>query len=334
MSIKYSSLLNINIFNYDIIDNILFNELDIIKTINMFNIFGFIKLSKIFILDNEKLIKAFEYNINKYSKNITDYVPSAMEYLSIFSELIINKKIHYILEKIFNCKYYYSGSDCKIYNTDTNWHCDRKTNNLNLKVAIYLDKLDKKNGCICVLPGSQHMSDTYSSVLNKKVIPLFQGPGGFPNDFLNNKEIPYLPIENNFGDVVIFNLSLYHAAFNNQYNKKMICMNYVQEYENNNDEEKLECINSDCFIIANYKKNLDLNDNIKILDSNFYKYIKSTKYYDKYFKSLIENNNKLDYFIRKIKLGDMNEINEFVKNCNNTNIYKNNKTIKINNHIY
>ena len=334
MSIKYSSLLNINIFNHDIIDNVLFNELDIDKTINMFNIFGFIKLNKIFILDNEKLIKAFEYNINKYSKNIIDYIPTAMEYLSIFSELIVNKKIHYILEKIFNDKYYYNGSDCKIYNTDTNWHCDRKTNNLHLKVAIYLDKLDKENGCLCVLPGSHHTSDIYSSILNKKVIPLFQGSGGFPNNFLNNKEIPYLPIENNFGDVVIFNLSLYHAAFNNQYNKKMICMNYAQEYENNNDEEKIECINSDCFIIANKKKNLNLNDKITVLDNNFYKYIKNTRYYEKYFKNLVENNNKLDYYVRKIKSNDMTELNEFVKNCNNTNTYKNNKIIKINNHIY
>jgi hypothetical protein len=334
-NIIHEDCISINITNYDIIDNLLFEELDTKKIINLFNIFGFVKLDKLLINDNEKLIKAFEYNINHYSKNVNDYIPSAMEYLSIFVNIILNKKIHTILNKIFNKKYYYNGSDSKIYSTDTNWHCDRKTKNLHLKVAIYLDKLDKTNGCLNVLPGTNHTSDIYSSILSKNVIPLFQGPGGFKNDFLNDKEIPYISIENSYGDIVIFDLGLYHSAFNNQYNKKMICMNYAENYDDINDNEKIECINSDCFIIANYKKNINMNEKINTLDNNFYKFILNTKYYDIYFKELIENNNKLDYFIRLIKSdNDKNDLNEFVKKCNNTNSYKNTKIIKIYNHTY
>jgi hypothetical protein len=340
LSIVYNNIIHqdcisINITNYDIIDNLLFEELDTTHLINLFNIFGFIKINKLLINDNEKLIKAFEYNVNHYAKNISDYIPCAMEYLSVFVNIILNKKIHTILNKIFNKKYYYNGSDSKIYSSDTNWHCDRKTKNLHLKVAIYLDKLDKTNGCLNVLPGSNHTNDIYSSILSKNVIPLFNGSGGFKNNFLNDKDIPYLSIENSYGDIVIFDLGLYHSAFNNQYNKKMICMNYAEYYDDINDAEKIECINSDCFIIANLKKNINMTEKINTLDNNFYKYILNTKYYEMYFKELIENNNKLDYFIRLIKSdSDKTELNEFIKKCNNTNSYKTNQIIKINNHIY
>jgi hypothetical protein len=326
------------ISNYTINQSLLLD--DIQTHINYFDTFGFMKFDNLFIDSNEKLIKAFEYNIvNNIKKNILDYIPCAMEYLEYFVDITINKKIHSILGKLFSPhKYYYSGSDSKIYSSDTNWHCDRITNNLHLKCAFYLNKLDEGTGCLRVFPGSQNFNDKYNSILSKKVIPLFQGPGGFDPTFfpVSNQNLPYYPINIGFGDFVIFNLKLYHSAFGNNINKKMICMNFTENYEDSNSNtEKLECINSDCYIIANLKKNIDLSSNIKVLDNNYYNYMKERKEYELYFKELIENNNKLDSLVRMVirnNKEDKENLALFVNSIRNTSTKKSDKTIIVNNH--
>jgi hypothetical protein len=329
------------ITNYTINQSLLLD--DIQTNINYFDTFGFMKFDNLFIDSNEKLIKAFEYNIVNNKKNkILDYIPCAMEYLEYFVDITINKKIHTILGKLFSPKkYYYNGSDSKIYSDDTNWHCDRITHNLHLKCAFYLNKLDENTGCLRVLPGSQNFNDKYNSVLSKKVIPLFQGPGGFDPTFfpVSNQNLPYHPIKIDFGDFVIFNLKLYHSAFGNNINKKMICMNLTENYDDidNKDliSEKLECINSDCYIIANLKKNINFSSKINVLDNNYYNYMKGRNEYKLYFKELIENDNILDSLVRMIirnKNEDQQNLELFVNSIKNTSTKKSDKTITVNNH--
>jgi hypothetical protein len=326
------------ITNYTINQSLLLD--DIQTYINYFDTFGFMKLDNLFIDSNEKLIRAFEYNVvNNIKKNILDYIPCAMEYIEYFVDITINKKIHNILGKLFSPKkYYYSGSDSKIYSSDTNWHCDRITNNLHLKCAFYLNKLDEGTGCLRVFPGSQNFNDMYNGILSKKVIPLFQGPGGFDPTFfpVSNQNLPYYPINVGFGDLVIFNLKLYHSAFGNNINKKMICMNFTENYNDiNSNTEKLECINSDCYIIAHLKKNIDLSSNIKVLDNNYYNYMKERKEYELYFKELIENNNKIDSLVRMVirdNNEDKKELALFVNSIKNTSTKKSDKAIIVNNH--
>jgi len=333
-----NTIYNPVITNYTVNQSLLLDNNQ--KHVNYFDTFGFIKFDHLFIDSNEKLIKAFEYNIVNNSKEIVNYLPCAMEYLEYFVDITINKKIHSILEKLFSPhKYYYSGSDAKIYSSDTNWHCDRITNNLHLKCALYLNKLDENTGCLRVLPGSQNYNDMYNGILSKKVIPLFKGPGGFdPNFFpVSNQNLPYFPINIGFGDFVIFNLKLYHSGFGNNINKKMICMNFTESYENkDNISEKLECINSDCYIIANMKKNIDLSSKINVLDNNYYNYMKGRNEYNLYFKELIENDNKLDSFVRMIlrnNTEDQKNLASFVNNIKNTSTSKSDKILVVNNHI-
>jgi hypothetical protein len=326
------------ITNYTINQSLLLG--DIQKNINYFDTFGFMKFDNLFIDSNEKLIKAFEYNIvNNKKDSILDYIPCAMEYIEYFVDITINKKIHNILDKLFTPKKYnYSGSDSKIYSSDTNWHCDRITNNLHIKCAFYLNKLDENSGCLRVLPGSQNFNDKYNSVLSKKVIPLFQGPGGFDPTFFPvlNENLPYYPIKIDFGDFVIFNLKLYHSAFGNNINKKMICMNFTEDYKNIDDNiEKLECINSDCYIIANLKKNINLSSKIKVLDNNYYNYMKDRKEYELYFKELVENDNNIDSLVRMIlrnNQDDQKNLSLFVNNVKNTSTKKSDIIITVNNH--
>jgi ectoine hydroxylase-related dioxygenase (phytanoyl-CoA dioxygenase family) len=329
-------LQNLSISNYNMNTYLTFDTCNIDAIRNFYNTFGFLKINNLFISVNENMIKAYSYNVLKYVKNkITDYVPRAMEKLTFFVNIILNKKIHMILEKVFNTNYSYTGSDSKIYSSDTNWHCDRKTKNHYLKCCFYLNKLNETTGCLRVLPGSQ-ITEKYNNIISKKAIPLFLGPGGFEPSFFgeNTNNIPSYSINNDYGDFVIFNLGLYHAAFGNHVNKKMICMNFCENYSDNNDPEKLEAINSDFGIIGNLCKNLDLSKKIMPIYDTFYNYVKHDDLiYAKYFKAHIENDNILDKYIR-IMLNpsmDQSELLNFIQNNKNGNIKKTNVDILINN---
>ncbi len=338
---------NLSIGNYNINNILNFDKNDANSMINYYNTYGFLKLSNLFINSNEILIKAFIYNTLNFSVDIKHYIPRAMENLEYFVNLLLNKKIHYVLEKIFNKKYFYTGSDSKLYSTNTNWHCDRKTKNHYLKVAFYLDKLNETNGCLRVLPGSQHFG-VFNKVISKYTIPLFLGSGGFKDTFINHikdNEMPSFNINIDYGDALIFNLGLYHSAFNNTNNKKMICMNYSESYDDINDSEKLECVNSDFNIISNYTKNLDLNQKIGLYDNNFINYIKNNNnIYEKYFKDYNECNHSLDQLCRltlQVESYDSESylkreelMKELSKNTTNTNMLKNQEEILINNRIY
>ena len=330
-------LQNFSIGNYNINNNLNFENIKNESLVNYYYTFGFVKLDNLFINSNETMIKAFLYNVLTYTKNnkISDYIPRAMEYLEYFVNVLMNKKTHSILEKIFKNKYEYTGSDSKIYNTNTNWHCDRSTKGHFLKCCFYLDKLNIQNGCLRVLPGSHNSSDLYNNILSKNVVPLFKGPGGFNKSFFNiqDENLPSFNIETDFGDLIIFNLALYHCAFNNNYNKKMICMNYSESYTDINDIEKLECINSDFHIIGNNIKMLDLEKPIRIYNNKFIDYIiHNDELYNKYFKSFLECDNSLDKFVRILVTDDDQNkeiISKFCDDNKNTNIKKSNIPIKI-----
>jgi len=83
-------LQNLSISNYNMNNFLKFNTIDLNKYINYYNTFGFMKISNLFISLNENMIKAFCYNTLINSKNITDYIPRSMEYLTFFLNIIKN----------------------------------------------------------------------------------------------------------------------------------------------------------------------------------------------------------------------------------------------------
>ena len=326
---------NLSISNFQINNYLNFDNIDLSKLINYYNTFGFLKISNLFINMNENMIKAYSYNTSKYSISISNYIPRAMEYLNFFTNIILNEKIHRVFKKLFNSEYNYTGSDSKIYGSDTNWHCDRKTNRHYVKCGFYLDKLDENNGCLRVFPGSQHYNESFNNILSKKNIPLFLGPGGFDKEFImdDDKDLPYFPVRVNYGDFIVFNLGLYHSAFNNHNNKKMICMNFCELYNDINDPEKVECINSDFNIIARNINNLDISRKLTIYDNNFLDYMQYNQERYKLIQSIVECENSLDKFVRSVlNKEDSAEINEFCNNNQNTNIKKSNKITKVYNY--
>ncbi len=110
-------------------------------------------------------------------------------------------------------------------------------------------------------------------------------------------------------------------------------MNFCEIYDDINDKEKIECINSDFNIIARNINNLDISRKLTIYDNNFLDYMKYNQDRYKLIKSIVECDNSLDTFVRSVLNNEEStEINEFCENNKNTNIKKSEKIIKVYNY--
>ena len=75
-----------------------------------------------------------------------------------------------------------------------------------VKIAFYLDPLDRDTGCLKVIPGSHRRPfSKYLQVMNNQ--------HNKPHFGVSGSEIPGVALECHPGDVIIFTESVFHAAF-------------------------------------------------------------------------------------------------------------------------
>ena len=115
-------------------------------------------------------------------------------------------RIYLALEELLEPDIAWMGSEGQRYFSDSNWHPDGWLPNMRrIKVAVYLDALAKETGCLRVIPGSHRnpTHDALESLRNPESMPF----GVVPAD------VPSHAIETQPGDVVFFNMNLWHASF-------------------------------------------------------------------------------------------------------------------------
>jgi Phytanoyl-CoA dioxygenase (PhyH) len=78
------------------------------------------------------------------------------------------------------------------------WHVDLGPEVPSLKVAVYLDTLDARNGALRVIPGTHLIPQHELGALHR----------------MNPHQVPCYVIENTPGDVIVFHTHLWHAALN------------------------------------------------------------------------------------------------------------------------
>ena len=111
---------------------------------------------------------------------------------------------------------------------DTRWHHDdvAPEGHLHLKVIFYLEPVRALSGCLCVLPGSHFLP--YRERMEKyggDILPL-------------GKDVPGVyPIETDPGDLLVFNVKLYHAAFGEGSKRRGVYINFIQKPRTAEEEE-------------------------------------------------------------------------------------------------
>ena len=134
--------------------------------------------------------------------------------------LLDDTRIEGIASGILGDDFNYASGDGNYYSGDTDWHADGSYPELfAIKMAFYLDPLNRNTGCLRVLPGS-HRPDSFwrTGDIHPRDA---QDVWGLPQS-----EIPgAVAVETRPGDLVVFYHDILHASFGGSPRRRMFTMN-------------------------------------------------------------------------------------------------------------
>ena len=144
-------------------------------------------------------------------------------------DLIDDERIHQIPESLLGPDFWLDGADGHLRAGDTPWHgSDGHDDDLGwVKVAIYLDPLNRDSGCLRVIPDAHrwHGADLFAALRKVDQSKDFR-PFGMRAD-----EIRSVALETEPGDVLVFTERLIHRAFGGGIGRYQVCANFVANPE-------------------------------------------------------------------------------------------------------
>ena len=188
--------------------------------VGQFNTFGFTVirdcLSANEFEEGEKAYTRFIENAPRYNyfSEIGTRVTNTFVYEDAnMANLIEHPQAMEVMRDIWGTECLYNGGISMWENKDeTPWHCDglpaRKT--VTLKIALYLDEMDKDSGSLNVIPGSHHPE--FSATLFQSCG--YWEKGGRPRLRLDKDNIPgAISLHTKPRDIVLWNNHIWHSAF-------------------------------------------------------------------------------------------------------------------------
>ena len=120
------------------------------------------------------------------------------------SAMLDDPQIDGIASSILGEDYNYTASDGNFYVGDTEWHSDGYGHSkyLSIKMAIYLDPVSERTGCLRVIPGSHIVGDVFGDALHKGA-PGSKEPRQEELWGIKGSQVPAVPIESQPGDLVV-----------------------------------------------------------------------------------------------------------------------------------
>ena len=139
--------------------------------------------------------------------------------------LLDDPRVEGLLCSLLGDDFNYMGSDGNYYAGDTNWHSDgwrQEGQGRFTKVALYLDHLTRDTGCLRVLPGSHRPGEGYADAVQTAIRDADE------NWAISGSQVPAVALENEPGDLVVFNHNTKHAAFGGGGRRRMFTINCCQ----------------------------------------------------------------------------------------------------------
>ncbi|CAN5817095.1 hypothetical protein BH10CHL1_BH10CHL1_26930 [soil metagenome] len=148
--------------------------------------------------------------------------------------LLDHPKVEGLISSLLGEDFNYVGGDGNYYTGDTQWHSDGfHTVGKFLKVALYLDPVQRNTGCLRVIPGSHRidMLDKWDARQARKSKELWG---------IEQSEVPSIALESTPGDVVAFNHNLMHASFGGSTQRRMFTLNCCAHVKTEAETQDLE----------------------------------------------------------------------------------------------
>jgi hypothetical protein len=197
-----------------------------------FDTFGFLILRQAFTPDEINKITS-EADIvleeNSLSKNEGITLDQFVERHPPLLPLLDDDRIQDTITGLLGPGFVWAGSEGQItHHREHGWHPDRpgdeeEVSYLRIKVMLYLDALDKDNGCLRVIPGSHRLP------LHTQIEPENRHQhGDFVKPFdVIGQDIPGFPFECRPGDVMFFCQSLWHGMFNGKDGRRYVALKFA-----------------------------------------------------------------------------------------------------------
>ena len=130
------------------------------------------------------------------------------------ASLLDDDRIHSIPESLLGPDFFLFGTEGNLHVGDTQWHGAQLTDSSpdklkSVKVAFYVDPLDRDNGSLRIIPGSHHrpFADRLQ-VLWEQYDDASVQPFG-----VSGADMPAVALESQPGDVAVFTENVFHGAF-------------------------------------------------------------------------------------------------------------------------
>ncbi len=209
-----------------------------------FETFGFLVVKKVFTKDEmEDITIVFE---NGMSDDRNGRPFDGKERQSIFGmvernpdlvDLVVDERIYGSISKLFGPGFIWTASDGNFWVGDTQWHPDRHDLTWPLiKVALYLDPVNKDTGCLRVIPGSHKLPfhadlmplERWRKSKNDSADKMLPGTNdsGDLSFGLVGKDVPCVALETMPGDLIFFHQNLFHASFGGHVGRRQLALSY------------------------------------------------------------------------------------------------------------
>ncbi|HEY9035427.1 MAG TPA: phytanoyl-CoA dioxygenase family protein [Pseudomonadales bacterium] len=222
------------------------------EQVRFFEVFGYLRLPGLFRNEVSAISRAFDeamaaavqsheaiIHIDKthYDAKRT-ILPSIIEKHPYLLSLLTDYRIHNIANSLAGEDFNYLSSDGNIFTGDTAWHRDiygLVRQHRYVKISFYLEDIDGQSGALRVIPGSHHLGQVFSKMLLDSL------PDPTLHFGLKPEEIPSQIINNEPGDVIVFDYNIQHATCHSHFPRRMFSMGTTAHFP---DGKKQLAVNS------------------------------------------------------------------------------------------
>lgn len=180
------------------------------EQIHFFRTFGFLKLEQLLTKEEVRKYDAeFDFGLSLWpdsrstSKKRNHYAVLMYETTPFIASLLDDKRFAGVAEQLLGKPVLGVTANGSAWYGDTDWHPDVDTLGFEgLRFAVYLEPLTEKNGALRFVPGS-HQEPLFSQM----------GRNSMEKFGINPLQVPSFVCPSLPGDVIVFHLSCWHAAF-------------------------------------------------------------------------------------------------------------------------
>ena len=216
-----------------------------------FQTFGFLVVKKAFSnVEMKDITTAFEQSMLDdrgglpFGGGDRQAIFGMVERHSSLVNLVVDQRIYGAVSQLFGPGFLWTASDGNFWVGDTQWHPDRHDLTWALiKASMYLDPVNKRTGCLRVIPGSHkvpfHLDlmplERWRKAKNGSSEKMMSGRQQDPSAANNTddvsfgligKDVPCVALETIPGDLIFFHQNLWHASFGGRAGRRQLALSY------------------------------------------------------------------------------------------------------------